>query len=85
MRYTVTLERAAQRALDTLRGDLYRRTIEALRALADNPRPHGVKKLRGRADHYRVRVGDWRIVYTIRDRELVVLVLRIAHRGHVYR
>jgi mRNA interferase RelE/StbE len=56
MRYTVKLERPAQRALDALRGDLYRRLVDALQALATNPRPHGVKKLQGAADHYRVRV-----------------------------
>ena len=85
MRYTVTLERQPQRALDSLRGDLLERILEALHALADNPRPPGVKMLKGQREHWRVRVGDWRIVYTIQDRALIVLVLRIANRREVYR
>jgi mRNA interferase RelE/StbE len=85
MRYAVTLERPAQRALDGVRGALYERLLAALRCLATSPRPRGVKKLHGVADLYRIRVGEWRIVYAIRDRELVVLVLRIAHRRDVYR
>lgn len=85
MPYTVRLERPAQRALDGLQGALFARITAALRSLATNPRPPGVKKLSGGANLYRVRIGDWRVVYTIRDRELLVLVLRVAHRRDVYR
>ena len=84
MRYTVTLERGPQRALDSLRGDIYHRIIEALRGLADNPRPHGVKKLKGCRDYWRIRVGDYRIIYTIQDDRLLVTVLRIGNRRDVY-
>ena len=85
MRYTVTLERQPQRALDAACGALLERLLAALHALEDNPRPPGVKKLKGQRDHWRVRVGDWRIVYTIQDRELIVLVLQIGNRREVYR
>jgi mRNA interferase RelE/StbE len=56
----------------------------AIDALADAPRPPGVVKLAGR-DDYRVRVGDYRIVYAVDDAERLVLVARIAHRREVYR
>lgn len=85
MRYTVTLERQPQRALDAMTGALLDRLLAALHSLEDNARPPGVKMLKGQRDHWRIRVGDWRIVYTIRDRELIVLVLRIGHRREVYR
>ena len=54
-------------------------------ALAANPRPKGVKKLSGPDDLYRIRVGDYRIVYQIHDDRLIVLVVRIGHRKDVYR
>jgi mRNA interferase RelE/StbE len=54
-------------------------------ALATNPRPAGAKKLKSRDELWRIRVGDYRIVYEIRDRVLLVLVLRVAHRREVYR
>ena len=84
MRYTVTLDRGSQRALDSLRGDIYRRMIQALRGLADNSRPHGVKKLKGYRDYWRIRVGDYRIIYTIQDDRLIVTVIRIGNRRDVY-
>ena len=85
MSYAVTLLRDAQKALDKMDGELRSRTIRALRLLEDDPRHPGVVKMSGPEDLYRVRVGDWRIVYAIHDRELVVLVIRIGHRREVYR
>jgi len=54
-------------------------------ALAINPRPKGVKKLTGLDSLYRIRTGDYRIVYQVRDDRLIVLVVRIGHRKDVYR
>jgi len=54
-------------------------------ALADGPRPAGAKKLKGGGELWRIRVGDYRIVYAVRDRILLVLVVRVAHRREVYR
>ena len=56
-----------------------------IEALANQPRPTGAKKLKGRDDLWRIRVGDYRIIYEIRDRILVVLVVRVGHRREVYR
>jgi mRNA interferase RelE/StbE len=54
-------------------------------ALAENPRPRGVSKLRGDANAYRVRVGDCRVLYEIHDQALLVIVLKIADRKEAYR
>jgi mRNA interferase RelE/StbE len=58
--------------------------MACLRALESNPRPADVKKLKGRPA-WRVRVGDYRMIYEIHDRELVVIVITIGHRREVYR
>ena len=65
-------------------GSLAKRIREAIQALADDPRPPGCRKLEGRNDEWRVRVGTWRVVYRIEDGRLVVVVVRIAPRGEVY-
>lgn len=85
MKYTVRMNSRTCKELARLPGDMHRRVIRKLDALEANPRPVGVEKLSGTEDLYRVRVGDWRIVYAIRDRELVVIVIRIGHRREVYR
>ena len=85
MKHTVVITRSPQKALDRLESDMYARITRKLEELEDNPRPMGVEKLSGREDLYRVRVGDWRIVYAIQDQELIVLVVKVAHRREVYR
>ena len=65
--------------------DLQKRIVRALDVLADNPRPSGVVKMAGDDDLWRLRVGDFRIVYEIHDDVLLVMVLRIGHRREVYR
>jgi mRNA interferase RelE/StbE len=85
MKYTVRLNTRVGKVLDRLPPDIRRRLVRRLEALEDNPRPRGVEKLSGVDELYRVRVGTYRIVYAIRDRELVVIVVRIGHRRDVYR
>ncbi len=85
MVYRLMIDRAAGKALDALDAGAYRRARAAIDGLITEPRPSGCKKLVGADDLWRVRVGDWRIVYAIRDRELLVLVVRVAHRREVYR
>ncbi len=84
-RYRVQIERRAQKALDALPRDLRRRIAAKVDALAANPRPPGVRKLEGEEDLYRLRVGDYRVLYAIRDAVLLVLVVRIADRREAYR
>ena len=59
--------------------------ISNIKALAENPRPPGCKKLQGREELYRVRSGNYRIVYTIKEEVLIVFVVRVAHRKDIYR
>lgn len=82
--YAVRLSRQADKRLMRSPRDLAERLRRVLRALEAEPRPHGAEPLKGH-DLYRLRVGDWRIVYAIEDAELLVLVVRIAARGQVYR
>lgn len=69
--------------LERLPRDLARQVIGTLRDLEENPRPQGAKRLVGH-DLWRIRVRDWRIIYQIRDLQLLVLVVKIASRGNAY-
>jgi len=74
-RYTVALDRSAQKDLRSVRDVRLRDALEAeIYALADNPRPQGCLKLTGFKDRWRIRVGEWRVVYRIEDGRLVVTV-----------
>jgi mRNA interferase RelE/StbE len=85
-RYTVEFERSAKKELDRLDGPIRARVLRKVAALADDPRPPpGVTRLVGADDLWRIRVGDYRVVYVIEDDRLVVLVVRVAGRGKVYR
>ena len=85
MKYAVLLEKSAARFLLRLRdAKLKSRLDEAIESLADDPRPPGCRKLAGTTDRYRVRVGDYRIVYRIDDGKVTVLVLLVGHRREVY-
>ena len=83
--YRVFLERAAERDLRRLPARLHNRIISALQALADEPRPSGCRKLSGSDRDWRIRVGDYRIVYEVDDATLEVRVNRVRHRREVYR
>ncbi len=63
---------------------LFARIDRKIMALAENPRPPGCKKLKGYKDQWRVRVGNYRVVYTVNDQKLLVEVTRIRHRTDVY-
>lgn len=85
-RYTVRVEKQVRKVLEKLQRDpVGQRIADAIKALADDPRPEGSTKLQGGDDLHRVRVGSYRIVYAIQDAELLVLVVRVGHRGDVYR
>ena len=84
--YLVELSPAAARQLRKLDAPIQRRLYLRLRRLATEPRPAGCVRLRGTSGtFYRVREGSYRIIYTVADNRLVVLVVRIAHRREVYR
>lgn len=83
--YSVTIKASAKKELASLPKPIISRIIEAIEALATNPRPNGVRKLTGTNDLYRVRVADYRIVYRIEDDRLIIEVVRVAHRKEVYK
>jgi len=85
MTYTVVLLPAARRQFASLPKSVQERLRPHLDALAVNPHPHGVTKLKGRFEYWRIRVGDYRVVYTIDGDRVVVSVVRIGHRREVYR
>jgi mRNA interferase RelE/StbE len=82
--YTVLILRRAQKELARLSPEPYARVRDAIRALAGDPRPQGCLKLTAR-EGWRVRVGDYRLVYEIDDKQRTVMVLHVGHRRDVYR
>ena len=83
--YRVFLERAAEKDLNRLSSEIHDRIITAIRGLASNPRPSGCRKLSGSKHDWRIRVGDYRVVYEIADEIRIVRVNRVRNRREVYR
>jgi mRNA interferase RelE/StbE len=85
-RYSVSIKRSASRELEAVsqKGDR-RRLAARIEALGSDPRPPGSEKLAGYADRYRVRQGDYRVVYSVDDAKRIVLIFKIGHRREVYR
>jgi len=83
--YRVFLARAAERDLKKLSGRMHDRVISAIQDLGKNPRPSGCRKLTGADNDWRIRVGDYRVVYEITDAIRVVRINRVRHRREVYR
>lgn len=82
--YEVLLERAAQQDLKRLSAESFQRIVSHIKALAKNPRPIGCRKLFGSKSDWRIRAGDYRIIYEVDDREKVVRVMRVRHRREAY-
>jgi mRNA interferase RelE/StbE len=85
MAYQIVMTAEARRNMLALPKDIVRRVDACILALAEKPRPPRTKKLKGTGDLWRVRVGDYRIVYQIEDDRLLIVVIRIGHRREVYR
>lgn len=83
--YTVEYTASADKALRKLPKFVQTRIAAATEELRNNPRPRGCVKLEGADDLWRIRVGDYRVIYTVEEDELIVLVVRVAHRKDVYR
>jgi len=84
VKYSLEIKHSAQKELDALDETLFARIDRKILALADEPRPAGCKKLKGYKDQWRMRVGDWRVVYIIDDGARLVSITRVAHRREVY-
>ena len=85
MAYQVLIKGSARKELAALSLPLQKRIDTRIRALSENPRPSGIKKLAGDENLYRLRVSDYRIIYQIQDKALLVLVIKISLHREVYR
>ncbi len=84
MSYALTIKPTAQRQIRQLDPPMVRRIIRKLQQLQQDPRPPGVRKLQGVPGGYRLRVGKWRILYTVDDQAKEIHVYRIKHRSKAY-
>ena len=81
--YTIVLSKKAQKQLDKLLDNIAEPIFEAISLLENEPRPTGCKKLQGR-DGYRIRIGNYRVIYEVYDTELVIDVVTLGHRKDIY-
>ena len=84
MNYTLFIQRNAQKELATLPSNIYHQIKQTIFELSTNPRPIGCRKLTGR-NGWRIRIGNYRVIYEIDDKKNTVLILHIGHRRDVYR
>lgn len=84
MSYQIFIKPAARRQLKKLTRTVQQELITRIESLSANPRPSSCKKLKGRQDQYRLRVGDYWIIYSIEDISLIVRVIKVGHRRDVY-
>jgi mRNA interferase RelE/StbE len=85
MSYTILISKSVQKQIDNLPSDLQERIAEKIQNLASSPRPDGVVKLKGSENEYRIRVGDYRVRYSIDDANQILQLLQCKHRKDVYR
>ncbi|OHB69147.1 MAG: plasmid stabilization protein [Planctomycetes bacterium RBG_16_43_13] len=83
--YDVLVERTAERDLKHIPKEYFNRITYDIKALSKNPRPHGCRKLSGSGRDWRIRVGDYRVIYEIDDRNRLLKIMRVRHRREVYR
>ncbi len=81
--YAVQLKPSARKELESLPSSVLTRVFRKIELLADDPRPAGCKKLKGYKDQWRIRMGDWRVVYIVDDPAKLVSITRIAHRREI--
>ncbi|MFM2198954.1 MAG: hypothetical protein RLZZ505_2386 [Verrucomicrobiota bacterium] len=83
--YRIEFKRTARKALATIQATHAERIRDSIDSLAADPFPVGHRKLVGAEAKYRIRVGDYRVIYGVENQELVILVIRIGHRKEIYR
>ena len=82
--YSITFARSARKELESLNAHLVQRIFPKIEALAKEPRPKGCRKLRGEKDLWRIRVGEYRVIYSIYDDKKVIDVIAVRHRSAAY-
>jgi len=83
--YSIIYKKSAEKELLNLPKEYALKVRKAINQLADNPHPSGSKKLAGNMNSYRIRIGNYRVIYTIVSDRLMVIIVKIAHRREVYR
>jgi mRNA interferase RelE/StbE len=83
--YEVYLERSAENDLKRLPTSIFHRIIPKIKALAERPRPSGCRKIAGSKNDWRIRIGDYRIIYEIDEKAKAVRIMRVRYRREVYR
>ncbi len=84
--YTIQFDRRVKKDFKSLKPQDIKRIKSAILELSNNPRPNGCTKLKGdKHDYYRIRVGNYRVIYLIEDEILLVLVVRVGHRREIYK
>ncbi len=83
--YRIDWKPSALKELRNIDQQFIPRIIEAVEALAENPLPDGVRKIQGGNHSYRIRIGDYRIIYQLYEKYLIIEIIRIRHRKDVYR
>jgi mRNA interferase RelE/StbE len=82
--YTITFARSARRELEALDAPLIKRIVVAIESLARAPRPRGCRKLRGESNLWRIRIGEYRVVYAVYDERRLVDIIAVRHRSKAY-
>ena len=83
-KFTILLTKKAEKQIDKLKDNIAIPILEAITQLENNPRPTGCKKLKGR-DAFRIRIGNYRVIYEIFDNELLIEVIALGHRKDIYK
>jgi len=84
VKYKITIKKSAAKELENIPKKDLQRIIKRIQSLAGNPRPHGAQKLSGQ-ERFRIRQGDYRIVYSIEDKNSIIDIVKIGHRREIYR
>jgi len=82
--YSIVIEQKARKTLKKLPQTIRLKINQSITSLRSNPRPYGYKKLKN-SDYYRIRIGDYRVIYSIVEKEIKILIIYIGHRKDIYR
>jgi mRNA interferase RelE/StbE len=83
--YEIWLERSSEKDLKRLEPDTFKRVIKGIKELSENPKPAGCRKITGSKNDWRIRIGDYRVIYEIDDKANAVKVMIVKHRREAYR
>ena len=85
MSYIIQYKRSATEELLALPAVQARKVLSSINNLAEEPRPHGSKKLKGSSSAYRIRIGNYRVIYSIEDKIVTITIIKVGHRKQIYR